>query len=895
MVPVSRAVVLFALSICFVSFMAAAQSAPAGIVTAGPARDGIRVTAAANIVHTRVQAFTSGGSLVYDSGWRDGNVFDWALQDSFGHALAFDSYGITVMARDVAGHVAVRNGILHFAPGDVRVDGDDFTRDRAPAMVRLAHTGAIGQIVTTEGALSFHFGDFMAGNDVEAMRLSPTGDLDVAGVVRAGRGIQFPDGTIQQTAAIASVVRLPGTPGYQPAASATGNGTTNKIAKWIDDLGTLGDSTVSEVGGRVGIGTTTPGSQLHVFGNATSDVFAGLGPNVNTGPAMNYGYSGNTFGRGSGFFNVRPDALATAPNPSLRFMTANQQRVIITNLGNVGIGTFNPTNLLEVNGNVKMLGSGQLIFPDATSMGTAGATLGANTFNGDQNVTGKVIATSDVTSGGVVSGASASFTGNIVSTSGSVGAATQFNIGGQRVLSLGSGGSTLIIGQGAGASNSTAGNLVFVGPAAGAADTTGFRNVFVGPSAGTATTSGGYNTMVDYFAGASNTQGIYNSFFGDGAGFSNTTSSGNSYFGLSAGLYQTGGANSFFGQGAAVGQLGSSNGSFNVAVGTGAGYSLTSGSNNTFLGARAGTTTTVENDNVAIGLGAATAGGVSNGTAIGSQAFVGQNNSVVLGAVNGQNGATVSARVGIGQTVPYTTLHVRADAPGALGPILTLMNGGAATGAGAGIDFDGLDTGANPPSLRIQSADDGAFSSDLIFLAKTPGNIANALAERMRLTSTGILSINQSIPDTNAKLHVNGKIHLDALGSAGSESLCRNSSNLIGTCGASSIRLKDNVADYTHGIDLIRQLRPVSFTWKSDHKEDFGLIAEEVEKVEPRLSVYDSNGVVEGVRYDRLTPLLVSAVKELADDRDRLKHENDDLRERLAAVELAIAKLAPTK
>jgi hypothetical protein len=73
---------------------------------------------------------------------------------------------------------------------------------------------------------------------------------------------------------------------------------------------------------------------------------------------MNYGYAGNSFGEGAGFFNVRPDPSATPPNPSLRFMTVNTQRMIITNTGLVGIGTSNPVQLLTVAGDVGQTASG---------------------------------------------------------------------------------------------------------------------------------------------------------------------------------------------------------------------------------------------------------------------------------------------------------------------------------------------------------------------------------------------------------------------------------------------------------------------------------------------------------------------------------------------------------
>jgi hypothetical protein len=99
--------------------------------------------------------------------------------------------------------------------------------------------------------------------------------------------------------------------------------------------------------GRVGIGTTAPQGHLHIGGAPTQDLFLGMGPDLVNGPALNFGYSGWTFGRGSGFFNVRPDPLAAAPNPSLRFATGNVQRMIITSAGNVGLGVTLPLYPLQ--------------------------------------------------------------------------------------------------------------------------------------------------------------------------------------------------------------------------------------------------------------------------------------------------------------------------------------------------------------------------------------------------------------------------------------------------------------------------------------------------------------------------------------------------------------------
>jgi hypothetical protein len=238
-------------------------------------------------------------------------------------------------------------------------------------------------VVTTSGDLSFRFGDFLNRKDVEVMRLSAQGDLDVAGLIRTSKGIVFPDGSIQRSAAMPSIVRMrPSIPDsdkkLNPKGDISGAGTTNQVTKWLDGpAGTVGDSAISEVGGKVGIGTTTPGGQLHIFGAATSDVFAGLGPDPISGPSFNYGYAGNSFGVGAGFFNVRPATGATGVNPSLRFMTVDTERMIVTNAGNVGIGTSAPSQRLDVVGSVTL--SGNLALPTTTS-----ATVGVITLGGDR-------------------------------------------------------------------------------------------------------------------------------------------------------------------------------------------------------------------------------------------------------------------------------------------------------------------------------------------------------------------------------------------------------------------------------------------------------------------------------------------------------------------------------
>jgi hypothetical protein len=108
---------------------------------------------------------------------------------------------------------------------------------------------------------------------------------------------------------------------------------------------------------------------------------------------------------------------------------------------------------------------------------------------------------------------------------------------------------------------------------------------------------------------------------------------------------------------------------------------------------------------------------------------------------------------------------------------------------------------------------------------------------------------------------VNGIIRVSTLGAAGATALCRNASNQIATC-SSSARYKTNINTLTSGLELVRKLRPVSFNWKDGGTLDFGLVAEEVNKVEPLLTTTNHKGEVEGVKYDRVGVVLVNAVNE---------------------------------
>ena len=95
---------------------------------------------------------------------------------------------------------------------------------------------------------------------------------------------------------------------------------------------------------------------------------------------------------------------------------------------------------------------------------------------------------------------------------------------------------------------------------------------------------------------------------------------------------------------------------------------------------------------------------------------------------------------------------------------------------------------------------------------------------------------------------------------------------------SSSRRYKENIRDM-EDVSWLYRLRPVNFVYKEDpsHTWQYGLIAEEVEKVNPLLVSYDAQGRPETVTYGMLVTPLLKALQEQQKEIERLKKENADL------------------
>lgn len=267
----------------------------------------------------------------------------------------------------------------------------------------------------------------------------------------------------------------------------------------------------------------------------------------------------------------------------------------------------------------------------------------------------------------------------------------------------------------------------------------------------------------------------------------------------------------------------------------------------------------------------------------------------------------VEGNVGIRTTTPNAPLTVTAstadiDTNYALN-IYTPENN---TKKGAKLEFG---FGTNPYHLigaAIGSEVESGTGKNLIFYT-TNGNLSpgNEI-ERMRIAGNGYVGINTSSP--LSPLHVNGGVTIigshpdfwslptdagvDALvidtTSNGARYFLRNNGTHIFSNAVtgfswtswSDIRFKKNIEKISGVSEKIEKIDAVKFDWNIEKfpKKGFpkgrqiGLIAQDVEKEFPELVTTDSEGY-KSVSYEKLTAVLLEAIKEQRKEIDMLKKE----------------------
>ena len=269
------------------------------------------------------------------------------------------------------------------------------------------------------------------------------------------------------------------------------------------------------------------------------------------------------------------------------------------------------------------------------------------------------------------------------------------------------------------------------------------------------------------------------------------------------------------------------------------------------------------NDERLIFLGA----GGSSGTASddGYLAMNSQGSTTIAFNTNGTSYINNGANFGIGTASPAAPLHISKAIGGALQTTvldLESVNSGDQTSAQTcQIDFSLIDSNTNTgvPQVRL-----GAVGN-------ATGNQAYEAGGRF---SIYLASQNYPSPSLNEKFRIDEEFNGDTYTNDGSIS------------SLSDIRVKTNIQDLTDGIDVLKQLRPVTFEYDNDGSDlgakdgvtRYGLIADEVKSVAPHY-VNESIGYIKGeivndyktLSLTRMIPMLMKSIQELSTELDAAK------------------------
>ena len=110
----------------------------------------------------------------------------------------------------------------------------------------------------------------------------------------------------------------------------------------------------------------------------------------------------------------------------------------------------------------------------------------------------------------------------------------------------------------------------------------------------------------------------------------------------------------------------------------------------------------------------------------------------------------------------------------------------------------------------------------------------------------------------------------------------------------SDYRLKENIVSISNGIDIVKQLNPVKFDWKSSskNKNDIGFIAHEVQALLPTAVdgtkdqiKEDGSPFYQGIAQAKIIPYLTASIQELITKVETLEQDNIALRARVTNLE----------
>jgi uncharacterized coiled-coil protein SlyX len=351
-------------------------------------------------------------------------------------------------------------------------------------------------------------------------------------------------------------------------------------------------------------------------------------------------------------------------------------------------------------------------------------------------------------------------------------------------------------------------------------------------------TTGSNNTAIGAFALGINTTGTDNTATGSGALINNRTGSDNTATGSLA-LYNN-------------------TASDNTATGFNALNSNQTGADNTATGSGALQSNTIGNDNTATGFEVLlnnTSGTANTASGLHAMQFntTGSDNTAsgLIALQSNTTGAENTALGAFALATNTTGKNNTAEGSGALANSTTGSNNVAV----------GFDAGLN---LK-------AGSNNIDIGANVVGQAGEA--NTIRIGKSG----------TQQKTFVAGIFGKTVVSGAG---VIVNSSGQLGTV-QSSARFKQDIKPMEKASEVILHLKPVTFRYKEELDPDkipqFGLIAEEVEKVEPDLVVRHENGEVTTVRYEAVNAMLLNEFlkehRRAAEERCKIEEQGRTIQE----------------
>jgi hypothetical protein len=322
----------------------------------------------------------------------------------------------------------------------------------------------------------------------------------------------------------------------------------------------------------------------------------------------------------------------------------------------------------------------------------------------------------------------------------------------------------------------------------------------------------------------------------------------------------------------------------NTAEGQSALSSLTSGTYNTAVGVFSLETDITGNFNTGIGAGTLLANTGGQNTATGAGALL----SNATGAFNTANGAFA-----LFQNTSFDNTAIGSDAlenntvgsdNTAAGYIALMANTTGSFNAAIG-EFA---LGSNTSGSNNTAAGDGALASN------TTGGFNTALgpgAGSNATTGSNNVYIGAGVMGVAGESDACYIASIFGQPSASGIPVLIGSDNKLGTT-ISSQRFKEEIKAMDKASEVLLALKPVTFRYKKEidpaRTSQFGLVAEDVEAVNPALVVHDKEGKPYSVRYDQVNAMLLN---EFLKEHRKMEELQKDLRSTIAQQQKQIEAL----